>query len=129
MNEANYIRRIHNKLDCYVWKIHTTMRRDKLDCLYAWKHRHLWIEYKYLKYRPKTINLPRLISPLQHEEIKTHIKTKQACFIIVGTPDGGYLFEAHQHDQCHTVTNMDPLSDLSITSFIYSHIQFPDTPK
>lgn len=125
MDEAGYIRRIHGKLNCYAWKIHTTMQKGKLDCLYAWGLRHLWIEYKYIKYNPKTINLPRLLSPLQHEEIKTHIRTQQPCLIVVGTPDGGYLFEPHQHNTCPKVSKADLISDSALISIIYNQIQFP----
>lgn len=100
------------------------MQKGKLDCLYAWGQRHLWIEYKYIKYNPKTINLLRLLSPLQHEEIKTHIRTQQPCLIVVGTPDGGYLFEAHQHDQCHTVSTTELISDKTLINSIYNIIQF-----
>lgn len=125
MDEAGYIRRIHKKLECYAWKIHTTIQGGKLDCLYAWGRQHLWIEYKYIRYSPKTINLSRLLSPLQHEEIKTHLRTQQPCLIVVGTPDGGYLFEAHQHDERHTVSNTDLLTDATLISIIYNQIQFP----
>lgn len=128
MNEAGYIRRIHGKLNCYVWKIHTTMQKGKLDCFYAWGPRHLWIEYKYIKYTPRTINLSRLLTPLQHEEIKTHIRTKQPCLIVVGTPDGGYLFEAHQHNQCHAVSNEDLISDNTLICSIYGALQFFNPP-
>lgn len=125
MNEAQYIQRVHKKTKCYSWKIHTTMQRGKLDCLYAWGSRHLWIEYKYLNRQPKTINLPKLLSPLQHEEIKTLIHTQQTCFIVVGTPLGGYLFGASQHDKCQSTLELTPMPDIRLVRFIHQELQMP----
>ena len=125
MNEAKYIQRIHKKLACYAWKIHTTMHRGKLDCLYAWASNHLWIEYKYLNYQPKNINLPNLLSPLQHEEIKNLIRTQQTCYIVVGSPLGGYLFEAAQHDKCQSTLDIAPSSDILLVQFIHKTLHIP----
>ena len=125
MNEAQYIQRVHKKTKCYSWKIHTTMQRGKLDCLYAWGSRHLWIEYKYLNRQPKTINLPKLLSPLQHEEIKTLIRTQQTCFIVVGTPLGGYLFTATQHDERQSTRGLTPMTDTLLIQFIQELLQMP----
>lgn len=125
MKEAQYIQRLHKRIECYSWKIHTTMQRGKLDCLYAWGLRHIWIEYKYLNRQPKTINLPKLLSPLQHEEIKTLIRTQQTCFIVVGTPLGGYLFTATQHNECHSTRGLTPMTDILLIQFIQELLQMP----
>lgn len=125
MKEAQYIQRLHRRIECYAWKIHTTMQRGKLDCLYAWGLRHIWIEYKYLNRQPKTINLPKLLSPLQHEEIKTLIRTQQTCFIVVGTPLGGYLFTATQHNECHSTRGLTPMTDILLIQFVQKLLQMP----
>ena len=125
MKEAQYIQRLHRRIECYSWKIHTTMQRGKLDCLYAWGLRHIWIEYKYLNRQPKTINLPKLLSPLQHEEIKTLIRTQQTCFVVVGTPLGGYLFTATQHNECHSTRGLTPMTDILLIQFIQELLQMP----
>lgn len=92
-SESSFIETVHKGLRCYVWKIHTIMHKGKLDCYYG-EEKSLWIEYKFLPPNRKTIELSKkpFLSKLQQYEIKTLVKHKQKVKIIVGTPQGGYIF-------------------------------------
>lgn len=107
-SESSFIAAVHKGLRCYVWKIHTTMRRDKLDSLYCGTN-NLWIEYKFLPPNRQTIELSKkpFLTKLQQHEVKNLVKNKQHVKIIVGTPQGGYIFNP---DQIHTKFTIDMLT-------------------
>lgn len=122
MNEASYIQRINRKVRCYVWKIHTSMHRGKLDCLYAWGSNHLWIEYKFQKTLPKTLDLTKkpYLSAIQQHEIKILTNSTQNVRIVLGTPLGGYIFNQQDIQHTHKTAQLPLYTDEEIRHMIHT---------
>ena len=119
-SESSFIETIHKGLRCYVWKIHTTMHKGKLDCYYG-EEKSLWIEYKFLSPNRKIIELSKkpFLSKLQQYEIKTLVKHKQKVKIIVGTPHGGYIFEPRDIHMSFRVNELPLYSISTIQQLIH----------
>lgn len=127
MNEASYIQRINKKVRCYVWKIHTSMHRGKLDCLYAWGSNHLWVEYKFQKTAPKTLDLTKkpYLSAIQQWEIKQLTNSAQKVRVLLGTPQGGYVFTPEEINQVHNTSQLRRYSDEEISQLIHTLTETP----
>lgn len=129
MNEASYIQRINKKVRCYIWKIHTSMHRGKLDCLYAWGSNHLWIEYKYQATLPKTLDLTKkpFLSAIQQWEIKQLTNSTQKVRILLGTPHGSYIFTPQDLTHVHTTTQLTLHNDEEVRHMIHTLTATPSS--
>jgi hypothetical protein len=130
MDEASYIQRINEKVRCYAWKIHTSMHKGKLDCLYAWRSTHLWIEYKYQHTIPKQIDLTKkpYLSKIQQWEIRQLTASQQQVRIIVGTPEGGYMFDQNDIPNIQITNSLILHTDTDIIRTIHRLTKTPQPP-
>ena len=96
MNESGFTQYIMRKLrpDVYCWKIMNTMQNGIPDCYFSGTGGDLWAEMKWINKVPKrntTIIEPNL-SELQRRWLNARRAEGRTVCVIIGTPEGCYLF-------------------------------------
>ena len=98
MIESKYTASIHKLLPktIYKWKINDNFQGGVPDAYYSGHGGDLWIEYKYLQKLPKrtdTLIVPQLRS-LQIRWLNDRSAEGRNCLVVVGCPDGSYIFNS-----------------------------------
>jgi hypothetical protein len=97
--EANFISRVHRKLDASVYKqaMGLTSTNGTPDYYYEGNAGHLWVEYKWYPEKPKFVDLcdtskkPSL-SRLQQRWLERAHGNKQPVVVVAGFPGGCFVF-------------------------------------
>lgn len=97
--EAQYVASVHKHLPANVY--HEGMANDYRggtpDQYYEGPGGALWVEYKFAPKLPTVVDLTRQttspkLSPLQMKWLERAYKNNVNVAVILGTPDGGYIF-------------------------------------
>lgn len=92
--EARFVARVNRRLPAGVFhqSMAFTMSNGTPDQYYDGPKRDLWVEYKYLPLVPKR-TFAMGLSQLQYEWLARRRLIGGNAWVIVGHPDGGYVFD------------------------------------
>lgn len=117
MNESDYTRTIHDKLNCYHWKINAKFTNGVPDAYYSGHVSDLWIEYKwYPKGLPQRV-LPKL-SELQKKWLMARYCEDRNVAVVVGSPDLNLIYT--QGSWLKRKLREDAIPREEVVSFIHS---------
>lgn len=104
MIESDFIASVRKKLtpDVYALKLNLPYTAGVPDCWYSGAKSDMWIEYKFLKQLPRTIDPRKLLSPLQAKWITDRAAENRKVAVVIGSSDGHIILPG--------LTWMTPLS-------------------
>lgn len=98
MREPEYTRSIARLLsrDVYALKVHTSYTNGVADSWYSGSRGDLWVEWKYLKRLPRSLDLcsgkQPILSQLQQDWLTCRHNEGRHVAVIVGIAQGGVIF-------------------------------------
>ena len=122
--ENRFLNLVHKHIPSTVYfeKTHNIYRGGTPDVYYEGPKAILWAEYKYLAKLPKIINLtgqknPPLSALQQRWLARAHANNKNVA-VIVGSPQGHYVFESLSWKEPHPVDQLTSMLVAEIASWI-----------